>query len=257
MFKIKSFFMLLLSFLLFHSLPARAQKKAELVSTRWVGKPIQVDGALNDWKDSLSLYNNNAKLYYAIANDEENLYVAIRNNSREGLSKILTGGISFSANIEGKKKNAPTVTFPVLDRTPGKNRNRNANQEIEEMQNQALSRIKEIRVEGFKEIIDGGISLYNTYGIKAAASFDANNNLVQEIAIPLSLLNLKAGSSDLVTYRIKINGLPTPAGKAQNQDNYRSNRGGMYGNQPYRSTPVNKAFSSIEFYIKSKLALKQ
>jgi len=257
MIKIKSSFMLLMSVLFLHSLPALAQKKAELVSTQWAGKPIQVDGVLNDWKDSLSLYNNDAKLYYAISNDDENLYVAFRNNSREGLSKILTGGISFSASNEVKMKNAPTVTFPVLDRTPGKNRNRNAQPEIEEIQNQALSRIKEIKVEGFKEIIDGGISLYNTYGIKAAVSFDANNNLVQEIAIPLSRLNLKAGSSDLVTYRIKINGLPTPAGMAQRQDNYRSNRGGMYGNQPYRSTPVNKAFSSIEFYIKSKLALKQ
>lgn len=258
MIKTKIIVLLFLSALLVNAFPAWSQKKAELITTKWAGKPVQVDGSLKDWNDSLTLYNDATKLYYGIANDENNLYLAIRNTSKENLSKILAAGISFSANIESNRKNPLKVTFPVLDRTAGRKRTANQEIDIKEMQKQALSRIKEIKVEGFKGIIDGGISLYNTYGIKAATAFDANNNLIQEIAIPLSLLNLKAGSSDLVIYNIKINGLRDPAGEiSQRQGNQRSDRGGIYGGQYPRSTPVNKALSSTEFYIKSKLATKQ
>ena len=259
MIKTKIYVLLFLSVLLVNALPAWSQKKAELISTKWAGNAVYIDGSLNDWNDSLTLYNEATKLYYSLANDENNLYLAIRNTSKESLAKILAAGISFSANIESNRKNPPKVTFPVLDRTAGRNRTINSQEtDIKEMQKQTLSRIKQIRVGGFREIIDGGISLYNTYGIKAAVAFDSNNNLVQEIAIPLSLLNLTAGSSDLITYNIKINGLKSPAeGTGQRQGNQSYGMGGMYGRQYPRATPINKALSSTEFYIKSKLAARK
>ena len=257
--RIKNVVLLLLYVLLANSVPAFSQRKAETIITKWAEKPVQIDGSLNDWTDSLTLYNDATRLFYSIANDEENLYLAIRSSSRENLSKILVGGISFSANIEKKKKDSPKVTFPVLDRTAGRNRNvKNKQADMQEMQKQTLSKIKEIQVEGFKEIIDGGISLYNTYGIKAAVAFDVNNNLIQEIAIPLSLLDLKANKPDLVTYNIKINGLQRPSGGTmQRQGDSRAAMGGMYGGQRPGNAQLDKLLSSTEFYIKSKLATKQ
>ena len=255
--RIKSIVLLILYVLLANSLPAFSQRKAETIITKWAEKPVKVDGLMDDWPDSLTLFNDATKLFYSLSNDEENLYLTIRSSSRENLSKILLGGISFTANIESKKKDAPKVTFPVLDRTPGKNRNvKNQQTDIPEMQKQVLSRIKEIKVEGFKEIIDGGISLYNTYGIKAAVAFDANNNLIQEIAIPLSLLNLKGNRPDLVTYNIKINGVKRPSG-GMVQGDPRAARGGIYGGQRQGNVQLDKSLSSAEFYIKSKLAIKQ
>lgn len=257
MIKSKTIVLLFLPVLLVGSTPAFAQKKAELIATKWASSPVIIDGSLSDWNDSLALYNENTKLFYTIANNETHLFLALKNTSKESLSKIFAAGISFSANIESNKRNPPKVTFPVLDRTA---RPKKAAQvtDMKEMQKQTLARIKEIRVEGFKEIIDGGISLYNTYGIKAAAAFDANNNLIQEIAIPLSLLNLKAGNSDLITYNIKINGLQGPSGTmTQAQQTQRSRMDGMYGGQYPRTSPINKALSSTEFYIKSKLATKR
>ena len=117
--KIKNFLVLSLSIFLFSSLPARSQKKAELITSLWADKPILIDGKLNDWNDSLSLYNDATKLYYNLSNDDENIYLAIKNGAPESLTRILARGISFSANIENKK--IPTmITFPLLDRTPGK-----------------------------------------------------------------------------------------------------------------------------------------
>ncbi|WP_411273903.1 hypothetical protein [Daejeonella sp.] len=236
-----------------------SQKKADLIKTRWALKPVVADGVLSDWPDSLTMFNEATNLYYGLANDHKNVYLAIRSASKQDLTKILAGGISFSANIEGKKKNPPTVIFPVLDRTPGKSRNTREQPEVEEMQKQVLSRIKDIKVAGFKEIIDGGISLQNTYGIRAAASFDKNNFLVQEITIPLSLLNLSTSTSDEVIYSIRVNGLQAPqAAMNQRQTTQRQPMGGMNGNQfPPRNSPMNKLLSSTEFYIKSRLATKQ
>ncbi len=271
MIKIKTFSILFLSVFLISSFPAWSQKKAELIATKWAGHPIIVDGLLNDWDDSLSLYNDAAKLYYNIANDDENIYLAIKNGSKESLTRILARGISFSANIESNKKTPAMVTFPVLDRTPGKKRNETEQPEPEEIQKRILEKIKEIRVDGFKEIIDGGISLYNTYGIKAAAAFDSKNNLVQEIAIPLRLLGIETGRTEPVTYSIRINGFQGPAAAQQRDMNefddmyggryggryngrYGRNYGGMYGGMPSRNYPAARISTSTEFFIKSVLA---
>ncbi|MEJ7693376.1 hypothetical protein [Daejeonella sp.] len=244
---------------LFNLSGAFSQKKAEMINTRWANSPIVADGSLSDWPDSLSLFNEATNLYYSLANDDKNVYLAIRSASKQDLTKILAGGISFSANIEGKKKDPATVIFPIIDRTPGKSRNTKEQPEPEEMQKQILSRIKDIKVTGFKEIIDGGISLQNTYGIRAAASFDKNNNLIQEIIIPLSLLNLSTANAGEVTYSIKVNGLKVPSvGMDQRQTAQRQPMGGMNGGQfPPRNSAMNKLLTSTEFYIKSRLATKQ
>lgn len=271
--KINFFLVLSLSTFLFSSLPAHSQKKAELITSLWADTPKLIDGKINDWNDSLSLYNEATKLYYNIANDDENIYLAIKNGAPESLTRILARGISFSANIENKKI-PQMVTFPLLDRTPGKTRNETEQPEPEEIQRRILERIKEIRVDGFKEIIDGGISLYNTYGIKAAAAFDSKDNLIQEIAIPIRLLGIEPGRTEPITYGIRINGFQGPAAVQQRDMNqfddmyggryggryngrYGRNYGGMYGGMPPRNYPAARISTSTEFFIKSQLAIKQ
>ncbi|MBM3401672.1 MAG: hypothetical protein FJY21_05045 [Bacteroidetes bacterium] len=263
---IKNYLILLFSVNTIIALPAYSQKKAELVKSMWPIKPILIDGRLDDWSDSLSLYNEATKLYYNLANDDENIYLAIKNSAPESLLRILARGISFSANIEPKKIPA-MVTFPLLDRTPGKKHVETERPEPEEIQKRILERIKEIRVDGFKEIIDGGISLYNTYGIKAAAAFDSKNNLVQEIAIPIRLLGIDPDRKEPITYGIRINGFQGPAAVQQREMNafddmygggfggrFNGRYGGMYGGMPNRNFAPVRISTSTEFFIKSSLA---
>jgi hypothetical protein len=270
--KINSFFILYIIAFLASPVQAWSQKKAEMIATRWAEKPVLVDGLINDWKDSLDLYNEETKLYYSLSNDNENIYLALKNSSQEGLTRILARGISFSANFESNKKTPPTVTFPILDRTPGKKQNDAERPEPKEIQRRIISKIKEIKVEGFKEIVDGGISLYNTYGIKAATAFDENNNMIQEIAIPLRLLGIEPGSTDLITYRIRIDGFQGPAATQQRDRNdyedmyggsygrryngrYGRNYNGMYGGMPRSNYSYTKTNATPEFFIKSALAV--
>jgi hypothetical protein len=274
--KIKVNFLFIPIIIIFFVIPSKAwsQKKAEIIKTRWAEKSIEVNGILSDWKDSLDLYNADTKLFYSIANDHENIYLAVKNSSEDNLTKILARGISFTVNFENTKKVAPTVTFPVLDRTPGKKQVEIEQPEAKEIQRRIISKIKEIKVEGFKELVDGGISLYNTYGIKAAMSFDEKNNMIQEIAIPLRLLGIESGSTELITYRIRINGFQGSASIQQrdmndyddlyggtygDRFNRRSGRNynGMYGGMPRRNYLSTNTTNSTEFFIKSALAAKQ
>jgi len=236
-------FVLLLSTSIF------AQRKAIEIQNKWT--TITADGDLGDWQDSLSMFHSDSKLFYALANDEDHIYLALQSKNPELLSKIMIGGITFSVNTEVEKKNPPRVTFPILDRTPGKPKSSREVLSKEEIQDQTLERIKDIRVFGFKEIIDGPISLQNNYGIRAAAGFDSRNNFVQEIAIPIRLLNI-VNRNEEITYKIRINGIgerPNTARSSYPMSPY----GNPYGN-PYPTQQIPKQLLPTEFQIKSKLA---
>lgn len=267
--KIYLFFILCMFAFLASPMFGLAQKKTEVIQNTWAKKPIVIDGLISDWNDSLELYNPETKLYYAISNDDENIYLALRNSSQENLTKILARGLSFTVNYENNKKVAPTVTFPILDRTPGKKQVDSEEPEPEEIQRRIISRIKEIKVEGFRELVDGGISLYNTYGIKAAMAFK-DNEMIQEIAIPLRLIGIEPNHTDLITYRIRINGFEGSSTVQQRDMNYYDdmyggayggrygrygrNYNGMYGAMPRRNYSSIKISTSTEFFVKSALA---
>ncbi len=249
---------------------AFSQKKKEDSTNIWANNSIKIDGKLNDWNDSLMLYNDDTKFYYAISNNDENIYLAIKGLNTADISRIFAGGISFMINVEGKKKPGPKVTFPIIDRKGMKKGKDSQNKEkpsvdIKEVRKQMLSQIKEIKVEGFKSIIDGSISLYNTYGIQVAVTFDDNDNLIYEVAIPLNLLNVTIENSPLLAYNIKINGLVRPQMPGGQKPGERSNIQGRSGydgfrdasNRPDNNIETSKLFSSTDFWIKSCLAQKQ
>lgn len=187
----------------------------------WAPAAVKIDGKLTEWGESLKAYNKNVQLWYTIANDDKNIYLAIKSTDLDNNNKILAGGISFTLNTEGKKKtkNAFTTTFPIIKRTGGRvgrgGRRGGFEQEdapdtaaIVTQQNQTLATSKEISAIGFADITDTLISIYNEYGIKAAANIDNKGILVYELAIPLRLLKITADNQKELAYNIKINGLP-------------------------------------------------
>ena len=74
----------------------------------------------------------------------------------------------------------------------------------------ALLTYKEIKVSGFKDIPDSLISLYNEYGVKTMANYDDKGSFLYEVAIPLKLMGLEAGSTTELAYNVKLNGLQIP-----------------------------------------------
>lgn len=193
----------------------------------WAPQKIKVDARLNDWGDTFQAYNTNTDIYYNLANDENNLYLAIKSSDRMTTSKIMGGGIDFAVNITGKKKDkdAFVIGFPYIDVANLRNMMMNMRPQmgpgrpnpkgqpqggmdsatVAAMRKQALANIKEIKLIGFKDIQDSLISIYNEYGIKAAADLDSQGNMVVEMAIPLKYFHLNPASE--FAYNIKLNGI--------------------------------------------------
>lgn len=219
-----------------------AQKSNEVFSNFRIKKEVKIDGILKEWKDSLNAYNANTKLYYTIANDNDNLYLAIRSADKAMINKILVNGLSFTISETGKKKleDVPTVTFPIIERSAFRKLGAK----------KLVPQSKEIRVASFRDLVDGGISIYNDFGIRVAAAYDEKENFTYELSIPLQQLGFTINKSDPIAYNIKINGLPVPA----NLPPPISNGFGMYGSANRSSLGSNTMFQSIDFWVRYTLA---
>lgn len=181
---------------------------------------VKIDGKIDEWGD-LQAYNKTTKIFYTLANDNKNLYLVVKSTDVQNSAKIMGGGISLTINTSDKKKeeNAYSVRFPIVERSKMRGirrpRGSSANTvmdsaslaEVAAARKQAIDAIKEISVLGFKDITDTIISIYNEYGIKAAAAYDAAGDLQFEVSIPLSLLNLSTDKPKEFAYNLKVNAI--------------------------------------------------
>lgn len=193
---------------------------------------ITIDGDLKDWGDSLRYYNQDKQLNYTLANDQQNLYMAIRINDRSEQIRILRAGLTLSIDTRGKKKESFTMTFPVGDQSAeGKTEtaqdlqagNSDVRQEDrDELMRAKLTKLREIKVTGFKDIESETITTSNSYGFKVAIDYDKDGYLVYEAAIPLKFFHADDPEKNEWAFNFKINGI-TRSG--QNKDN--GNHDGM------------------------------
>lgn len=245
------------SFFLFKSAIAQTIKSDDAITSRWAPKSIDVDGQLKDWNDSLQYFNEDTQFSFNIQNDDKTLYLAIKSKDRQNLNRILARGISFSVNTDGKKKPGATVIFPVMERTSQPAGPSKSKPDIKTKQAHILARMQRINVKGFPDILDGSVSINNTYGIAAAANFDSADNLVIEVAVPLQQLGITS-SHELIALFVEINGVKQPR-SAYNPN--RDSRSGMYGypsrDYRYDRRPVtSKLNASTGFWIQTTLAKK-
>lgn len=204
---------------------------------------VKVDGNLKEWNDSFKAYNKQTKLFYTLSNDDQSLFLVVRSTDSQNNNKIAAGGITFTINTDGKKKDkdAYAITFPVVARIQrggpgggfggaaggagtgaggfggrqggfgGFNRNGATDTAaVAARRKQTLAAAKEIKIFGFKDVTDTLISVYNEYGVKAAIGYDAAGNYTYELAIPLKMLNLVPGDKKEIAYQVKVNGLVLP-----------------------------------------------
>jgi hypothetical protein len=208
---------------------------------------VKVDGNLKEWNNSFQAFNKQTKLFYTLSNDDQSLYLVVKSTDSQNNNKIAAGGITFTINTDGKKKDkdAYAITFPVVARLergnfggaggPGAGGfggggpggggfggggaggfggfNRNGATDTAAMaarRKQTLAAAKEIKIFGFKDVTDSLISVYNEYGVKASIGYDAAGNYAYELAIPLKMLNLVPGDKKEIAYQVKVNGLVLP-----------------------------------------------
>jgi hypothetical protein len=181
---------------------------------------IKIDGDLKDWGDSLRYFNEEKKLNYALANDKTTLYAAIRITDKMDQMRTLNAGITLSIDTKDKKKESFSLTFPLAEpgTKPDFGKRADDNTEItqqdrDDLLRERVTKLRDIKVVGFKDIEGDMITTSNTYGIKAAIDYDAEGNLVYEIAIPLQFFHAEEITKTEWAFNFKINGIQRPKGE--------------------------------------------
>ncbi|HEY4326601.1 MAG TPA: hypothetical protein VGN20_21630 [Mucilaginibacter sp.] len=201
---------------------------------------IAIDGDVKKWGDSLRYYNTEKHINYSIANDQDNVYMAIRITDRLDQRKIIKSGITFSVDPKGKKKETFSITFPLNVQggapalpSPKAEDGEVTKQDREELMRERITTLRGIKVVGFKDIEDDMITTSNTYGIKTAINYDDDGNLVCEAAIPLKFFHSDDPAKNEWAFNFKINGITkSPATHGQDQGGEgggHSGRGGGMG----------------------------
>lgn len=180
---------------------------------------IKIDGKPTEWNDQFKAYNHATDLSYAMANDDDNLYLVVQESDVGVLLRILRKGITLSVKHENLKE--VSFTFPANDikasfkLTDKKNaiKDTTANEANSLMlrNNKLLDdSCKFIRVEGIPGV-DTLISVYNRVGIKIRGQFDNQKIYTCEFSIKLKLLNVSVNDKVNLSYTIRVNGYKTPA----------------------------------------------
>jgi hypothetical protein len=204
---------------------------------------IKIDGKAAEWDDTFQAYNKNTNTYYTMANDADNLYLAIQATDPNDINKITAGGITFTIKSADKKSTATPVAiiYPLKTKVvrpaggpppaairigmgPGGGGGGGAARTLSPMaklrsdqpltdsdlmalNKQINTNVKEIRVIGLKEFPDSTVSLYNEDGIHAAGLINLKKAYTVEFSIALKYLQPLINSAGTFNYNVQVNGL--------------------------------------------------
>lgn len=200
---------------------------------------LVIDGDVKEWGDSLRYYNAEKMINYSLANDKDNLYMAILINDRVDQIKVLRSGLTFSIDPKGKKKESYSITFPlnIQGSTTFDPRNAETGEitkaDREELMRERITTLRGIKVAGFKDVEGDMITTSNTYGIQTAINYDDSGSLVCEAAIPLKFFHADGAAKNEWAFNFKINGFIRPTANTRSGEQEggggRGGRGGGGG----------------------------
>lgn len=174
----------------------------------WASHPVVIDGNSADWHEPLNNYNTGTKLAFALANDQNNLYMIIESEDQGTTSRMINGGLTLNINTSGKKRDGIKLNFLGMHQPPlphGDQRDSMLNNQSGTDGSHDEHGLKVIQVSGFKHIPDGALAIPNQNGVEIAAAFDKQGDYICELSIPLSALELKGDGLAALAYNIKLN----------------------------------------------------
>ena len=105
----------LLIMLLLTTLAAHPQKLLNVQTTSLRAPAnVKIDGKATEWNNQLQAHNKSTGIYYTIANDDKNLYLAIKATDKEVIKRIVNNTFSFAINKLGDGKKTLSITLPLL-----------------------------------------------------------------------------------------------------------------------------------------------
>ena len=90
--------------LVFFALSFRAQAQSDVSKSRWNSGVISIDGNDKEWAKPLNFYDDKSGLFYAISNDNHNLYLVFSVSDPMKMRKLMRSGWSIELSSKEKKK---------------------------------------------------------------------------------------------------------------------------------------------------------
>ncbi len=189
---------------------ANAQKLPNVQTTGFYAPAnFKADGKPTEW-GQFQAFNKTSSVYYTLANDAENLILAMHTMHDAATDKILRN--KFSLTVKGKNgsiklttPNANVRSSRILSRPETL-----VNDSLYAELTQQIKSFKQIEVTGIAGITTPTIPIYNEYGITMTTRVEKNKSYTCEIVIPLKHLSQILDGTDSFNYIIKINGRKMP-----------------------------------------------
>ena len=153
----------------------------------WVSSPVKIDGSATEWNMPLRYYDSDAKLFFAFANDDKNIYLCFQTDDNTQQRRIMRAGMKITLSSKGNGKHKVSISYPLA---PEKNTDKPDSNSMGQTPGRsgtqhAFSAARtQMEVKGFLTK-DGLIPVNDSSGIHVALNLDDSRRLTYEIAIPL------------------------------------------------------------------------
>mgnify|MGYP001546213068 CR=1 FL=1 len=176
----------------------------------------KIDGTASEWNNKFQAYNKANGIFYTLANNNENVYLAVKATDPHFIEKILSGGITLTIKSTDKKDKTSPVSIdylfvPLVERYAMMKKIKGGDAAApytpDDINKQFTADAKQVDVRGIKEIPDTLISINNDAVIKVAARFDDKKALTYELSLPLKYIQQNLGTNTSFNYDIKLNAI--------------------------------------------------
>jgi len=200
----------------------------------WRSTPVKADGLATEWNLPLRFYNNETNMFFAIANDSNNLFLCFQIKDEKAQLKINEAGMKIELKSKGKLKCDATLDFPLADKKVNmgeEEKEKKERPDINELKNGFLIQNVNMSTAGFATQ-NGMLPIKDSSTIKVAINWDSKNVMTYEVIIPLKeLFGATYSIKDLsktITMKVEVNAFTRPD-SPNSADGPSANSGGMGG----------------------------
>jgi len=170
------------------------------------------DGTTTEWPAERFETDKETNITYAVDNDAENLYVAMRITDQPEQMKMMRMGMRFFIDVKAKKKENMGIEFPVKrENAEGSG---DGSRDPKAMRDAMMMNMIYMRIFGFEgqdDPKDQGLTMNNTANI--AYTWDSTNVLSIEYRIPLKMIDKISNLNNKeITLGCKVNGMDFSSG---------------------------------------------
>ena len=200
-------------------------------AARFAATPPTTDGQATDWADSLR-YDPASKLQYQVLNDSRTVYVRLKVADQSTQARVLRLGLTIWLDTTGRSQHQFGVRFPLGGPPPPNQAAPDPNASLADRRMRrtlALADLREMELLNYKGSKEPTLTdAQSPLGVKVAFGFNAQDDLIYELAVPLRLLYrrlpaLNPGRSAVVGVLV--------AGNAPGSGSVASPDGSVVGNQ--------------------------